>query len=295
MKEMKTSKVILGIVGAILILMFSQVGAQLLSSSLAVVGIPTFLCNIAAGILYALFAYFLLKMYAEKIVKQPLSDLGIPKIRIEAKWILIAFALPLCVIGVYFLMPGTLQKNDMNLMEMIEMICAGVFFTGIAAGMVEEMVFRGFIMHLLDKKIGRKAAVFIPSLLFGLVHIIGMDFSLFSCLQVIIAGTFVGIMFSVIALERHSIWNSAIVHAIWNVVILGGFLSIGTKIDEYSAYTYVLKTNSFAITGGEFGIEASVIAMLGYVVVTLITYRKRRMNNAIRKKQYDKDGGLSTK
>lgn len=108
-----------------------------------------------------------------------------------------------------------------------------------------------------------------------------MDFSLFSCLQVIIAGTFVGIMFSLIALERHSIWNSAIVHAIWNVVILGGFLSIGTKIDEYSAYTYVLKTNSFALTGGEFGIEASVIAMLGYVVVTLIVYLNTRKLNKV--------------
>lgn len=37
-------------------------------------------------------------------------------------------------------------------------------------------------MSLLDKKIGRKAAVLIPSLLFGLVHIIGMDFSILSCL-----------------------------------------------------------------------------------------------------------------
>ncbi len=36
--------------------------------------------------------------------------------------------------------------------------------------------------------------------------------------------------------------------------------------------TYVLDSKSFAITGGEFGIEASVIALIGYIVVTLIAF-----------------------
>ena len=63
--------------------------------------------------------------------------------------------------------------------------------------------------------------------------------------------------------------GSGIVHAIWNVVIIGGGLAIGEKMDKYSIMTYVLNSKDFAITGGEFGIESSIIALLGYVIVTL--------------------------
>lgn len=161
----------------------------------------------------------------------------------------------------------------MELAEAVSTVCAGMFFIGFAAGIVEEMVFRGFIMNLLDQKIGRKAAILLPSLLFGLVHIIGMDFSIVSSLQVLVAGTLVGIMFSLIALERHSVWNSAIVHVLWNIVILGGVLSIGKSLDEYSVYTYILHTDSFAVTGGEFGIESSLIAIAGYLIVACIAYK----------------------
>lgn len=89
MKEMKTSKVIVGIIGAILILILSQVTAQLLSSLFVMIHIPVFICNIAAGILYVLFACYLLKQFAEKALKLTLSDLGIPRFKIEVKWILV--------------------------------------------------------------------------------------------------------------------------------------------------------------------------------------------------------------
>lgn len=75
-------------------------------------------------------------------------------------------------------------------------------------------------------------------------------------------------------------WNSGIVHAAWNVVIIGGGLAIGEKIDPYSVMTYVLDSKSFAITGGEFGIESSVISLIGYIIVVgiacmMITSRKK--------------------
>lgn len=97
-----------------------------------------------------------------------------------------------------------------------------------------------------------------------------MDFSIISSLLVLIAGTMVGIMFSmVVAIESGSVWNSGIVHSLWNILIIGGGLSISEKADEYSVMTYVLDLKDFVFTGGEFGIESSIIALLGYVIVTL--------------------------
>ena len=70
--------------------------------------------------------------------------------------------------------------------------------------------------------------------------------------------------------------NSGIVHAIWNIVIIGGGLSVGEKADAASIMTYVLNTKSFAITGGAFGMESSVIALTGYLIVTMIAFLMMR-------------------
>ena len=151
-------------------------------------------------------------------------------------------------------------------------LSAGVAFTGIAAGFVEEMVFRGVILNALKKRWNIKVAVIVPSMLFGIVHVLGQDFSIGSCLLVIIAGTMVGVMFSMIAIESGSVWNSGIVHAIWNIVMIGGGLAIGQKADQFSVMTYVLDAKSFAVTGGEFGMEASVISLVGYIIVTGVAF-----------------------
>ena len=132
-----------------------------------------------------------------------------------------------------------------------------------------DAVLRTWLKWYNTPKWNIKVAVLIPSVLFGLVHIIGMDFSIISSLLVLIAGTMVGIMFSMVAIESGSVWNSGIVHSLWNILIIGGGLSISEKADEYSVMTYVLDSKDFVFTGGEFGIESSIIALLGYVIVTL--------------------------
>lgn len=290
MRKVNGMKVTVGILGAVLILVTAQLAAQLLVQVLdrlttwifegfpSILHIVSIIMNITAGILYFGFAYVLLKVFAEKLLNFRLCELGIPRFKLNMKWLITAFVLPAAVIAVYLILPGEFGSSGMTEEQTAAVISAGIFFTGIAGGAVEEMVFRGFIMNLLGKKLGRKAAVLLPSLLFGALHIIGMDLDLVSCIQVLAAGTCVGIMFSLIAIDQNSVWNSAVVHTIWNISIIGGILHIGENLDEYSAMTYILKTDSFFITGGEFGIEASVIAIAGYLVVCVLGYpgaRKR--------------------
>lgn len=67
-------------------------------------------------------------------------------------------------------------------------------------------------------------------------------------------------------------WNSGIVHALWNIIIIGGGLSISDKLNEDAVMTYVLVSKSFNVTGGDFGIESSAIALSVYVCVTIFTW-----------------------
>lgn len=276
-----TRKAIGGSFLAIVILVIAQIFAQLVASLFVLIKVSTGICNILAGIIYVVLAYVLLKLFAEKIYKIKMENLGMSKFSIQTKWIIAAILLPVIVKAIYiFLFSGEYIFSGMNNNEIFSTLSAGIVFTGIAAGFVEEMIFRGLILNLLKSRWNTLVAVLVPSVLFGFVHILGMNFSIGSCLLVLLAGTMVGIMFSMIAIESGSVWNSGIVHAIWNIVIIGGGLSINQTADEYSVMTYVLKSKSFAFTGGEFGIESSVVSLLGYIVVTLIAvYMMKRAKN----------------
>ncbi len=268
---MKTTKMILSIILSILTLVVAQILSQLVASAAILIKAPTFIANIIAGILYVVFAYLFLMFLCKKYIKGDMGDYHIPAFKIELKWGIVAIILPLIVTAFYILfVPGHFEQNTLDMKAKLDLVTAGIFFTGLGAGIVEEMVFRGIMMRVIEKRFNKKIAVIVPSVLFGFVHIIGMDFDFLSCVLVLLAGTLVGIMFSLIASETKSIWNSAIVHACWNMIILGGFLWIGAEYDEYSLFSYVLDTESFFLTGGEFGIESSIIAVIGYVLVCLL-------------------------
>ena len=263
---MSTRKTIGGALGAIIVLIVAQILAQLVASLFVLVKIPEGICNIIAGIIYVGLAFVLSELFSKRLLKIKIENLGMPKFSIKAKWIIVGVLLPVIVKAVYlFFFSGKYVSSGMNSNQIFSTLSAGIAFTGIAAGFVEEMVFRGVILNLLKEKWNIKVAVLIPSVLFGLVHIIGMDFSIISSLLVLIAGT----MVSMVAIESGSVWNSGIVHSLWNILIIGGGLSISEKADEYSVMTYVLDSKDFVFTGGEFGIESSIIALLGYVIVTL--------------------------
>ena len=76
-----------------------------------------------------------------------------PKFAIKIRWILIAVLLPFVIKGSYLLIfNGKYVSSNMNGNQMFITLSAGVAFTGIAAGFVEEMVFRGVILNALKKK-----------------------------------------------------------------------------------------------------------------------------------------------
>ncbi|MBQ8245517.1 MAG: CPBP family intramembrane metalloprotease [Lachnospiraceae bacterium] len=277
---MKTQKMILSIILSLLALVVAQILSQLIASIVMLVKIPSFVANILAGFLYVGFAYLLIKLLCKKYIKGDMSDYNIPIFKIELKWGIVAVLLPIIITVFYILfIPGSFEQNALDIDSKLELLSAGIFFTGFGAGFVEELVFRGVIMSVIEKRFSKKIAIIVPSVLFGLVHIIGMGFNLLSCILVLLAGTMVGIMFSLIASETNSIWNSAIVHAFWNIIIIGGILQVGSEFDEYSLFSYVLDVKSFLLTGGEFGIESSIIAVMGYGLICLLAVLSNKKKN----------------
>lgn len=178
-----------------------------------------------------------------------------------------------------------LAASALNLIKIPDGICniiAGIFYVGLTYVILKiyiEKVIRlpvsdfGMpVFHIKRKWI--LIAILLPLLVKGsyLLFFQGAYVSSHMNGKQIFRTLSAGIMFSMIAIESDSVWNSGIVHAIWNIIMIGGGLAIGQKADQFSVMTYVLDAKSFAVTGGEFGMEASVISLVGYIIVTGVAF-----------------------
>lgn len=269
-KQLSTLQAIIGILFSIVILVIAQLLAFSISEIPLRLGIPSSLCNIIAGILYVALTLFGVNILSNKVLKVSLLELRIPKFSLKGIWVIAAVLMPMIVLILSMITGGHWKINLFGTETTLEIITSAIVFYGLAAGIVEEVVFRGVIMGCLERRFHIWIAVIIPSILFGVVHIIGNELDFLSVIQLLIAGSIVGILFSLVAYESNSIWNNAMIHAVWNMVIIGGILHIGSEADGNSILNFVLKNKSFLISGGDFGIEASVISILAYLIFIIL-------------------------
>lgn len=266
-----TARVFLSLL-SIVVLLFSQLAAQLLAEFSVSFGLPAPLGNLLAGILYASIAAGGLWLLCHKLMAVSMSDCRITKPKISQFWAGAAFALPAIVCVILILTPGQWELSRMDAQTKWAVVSGAVFYIGLAVGLVEEMVFRGVIFSALEHRFSKWTAILVPSVAFGLLHIIGageMDF--LSICQLVAAGSLVGVLFSLVTLETGSIWSAALMHGIWNMVMIGSILNIGEEALDSSLLNYVLKDPPFWLSGGDFGIEASAVCVAAYLFFAVIT------------------------
>ena len=216
---------------AICLLAFSQLLALLIGNMLVAGGMSAVTGNIFTGIFYAGLVLGEVFLICKKMLKIPMADFKIRKPDLYPFWIIAAFVMPLFVILVYQLFAGSWQQSSLEPETLKQLVSGSVTYLGLAAGIVEETVFRGVIMSSVEYAWNRKIAVIVPSVLFGCLHIEeGMSIS--GMVQVVIAGSLVGILFSLVTCYTGTIWYSALMHGIWNCLMIGGIVHIGSSADS---------------------------------------------------------------
>ncbi|MDM8212283.1 type II CAAX endopeptidase family protein [Enterococcus hirae] len=275
-REVTTLHFVLMVLLAIAMLAVSQGLAFLLGDLLVKIGLPQAVGNVLIGIFYVGFTYLGISVVCRRVLKQPLKAVGLDRFWIKKFWLFTAIAMPLFVLLIAMGIGGKWQMNVLTTGKFWELLTADVFIFGMAGGFVEEAVFRGVIMTSFSERFNRSVAVVVPSVIFGALHIIGNDLDLGSIIQLLIAGTVVGILFSLITLESGSIWSSALVHGLWNVVIGGSLIHIGPVAIGNTIFNFILKAESFLLTGGDFGIEASLISVIVYLLFILLAWKMLR-------------------
>lgn len=276
METKKLSYVLKRCLGSLVILIFSQAVASIWYS-FSLFGLEYLLNTVT----YIGLTYFLVRYFFTKKDPQALKKMRIGRFQVKKEWLALALLLPLGVLAAfYFLIPGQFVNNNYSLEKDITIFMLGFFSTGLAAGVVEELIFRGVIMSTIEKQYGLKWAIFLPSVLFGALHLLNGQLNFVSALLLISAGTLVGVMFSLLAYFNQSIWASMLIHFVWNAIIIGGICNFGVAKDLNAITSYILKSQNFILTGGEFGIETSLFAIIGYAAI--ISYLLIRKKTAVR-------------
>jgi membrane protease YdiL (CAAX protease family) len=134
----------------------------------------------------------------------------------------------------------------------------GVLAMAIASGIYEEMIFRGVAFRHLETMLGSWAALALTSAFFGLAHIANPGASWFAAFAIAVEA---GILLGAAYLYTRRLWLASGLHAGWNFT-QGWIFSIPVS-GGHPAEGLVLtsRQGSTLITGGAFGLEASVVAL----------------------------------
>lgn len=215
----------------------------------------------------------LARFVSSKLLKMSAKELGLKLKKMDVKLFLISIALPLTVLVFYaYILPSKayIAKPGSFWISLIR----GIFSFGITAGICEELIFRGMIFRYMQRTLGLKAAVILPSLLFACAHIMNMErFNLTDLVLLILAGSSVAVMFTLFALKTASIYPGAFAHTVWNTLIIGGIFGIGDTVNGMGNDSYLIipiQSTNKLLTGGNFGVEATLPAIIGYMAVALL-------------------------
>ena len=269
MRKMSFKRCLGAVVLGIVVLMLAQAAALVIGEICVGIWIDRGAGSLVSAVLYVLFALAGVYGICRFVIGVPMERLRITVLRIDVFWGVCAVVMPLSVVGVYMLLGGHWENSVLSGREIWKNLSASVFLYGLAGGIVEEIIFRGLIMGVLEETWNKWVAVLVPSL-FGALHIIGNDLDFLSMVQLVVAGSVVGILFSMIAYFSGSVWNSAVVHGCWNAIIGLGIIHVGVSADKGAIFNFVIDRKSFLLSGGDFGIEASVVSVAVYLIFAAV-------------------------
>lgn len=147
-----------------------------------------------------------------------------------------------------------------------------VFLT-VAVG--EEMIFRGIIFRQIDERWNTWTALIVSALLFGFIHLPNNGATWWSSLAIAIEA---GLMLGAAYKWSGSLWLPIGIHWAWNFT-QGNIFGASVSGNVAGGSLLEMQVNGpDIITGGDFGPEASIVAVtLGiiYTLVFLFTWNRR--------------------
>ncbi|MFE2598497.1 CPBP family intramembrane glutamic endopeptidase [Streptomyces sp. NPDC059396] len=148
-----------------------------------------------------------------------------------------------------------------------------------AVAVTEELLFRGVLFRIVEELAGTWGALAISAALFGLLHLINPNATFWGGLAIAVEA---GLMFGAAYAATRSLWVPIGVHLGWNTAELGIFgTTVSGNDDTLVGLVHSTMSGPGALTGGAFGPEASIVAVLVCAVPTVLFLRAARRDGRI--------------
>jgi membrane protease YdiL (CAAX protease family) len=137
-------------------------------------------------------------------------------------------------------------------------------------GMAEEMMFRGVIFGVTERSLGSKPAIVISALVFSLAHLSNEGISVLSIAVIAVYGVIQAALY----MKTRRLWACIGTHIAWNYCISEVFSS---TVSGHAASDGLLRgelVGNAMLTGGVFGVEGSLIALLLITVAAAFWLRR---------------------
>ncbi|MCL1871045.1 MAG: CPBP family intramembrane metalloprotease [Promicromonosporaceae bacterium] len=141
------------------------------------------------------------------------------------------------------------------------------------AAVTEELLFRGVLFRHVEQWFGTWAALVSTGLVFGMAHLLNPDATLWGALSIAVeAGGMLGAAY----VATRTLWLPIGLHFAWNFAESGIFgTEVSGNIDRHGLLD-AATSGSVLISGGKFGPEASIYALLVCLAVTAFLLRVAR-------------------
>jgi len=168
---------------------------------------------------------------------------------------------------------GSYSVININPISFI-MIPLVIMFT---VAIIEEILVRGIIFRIIEEKLGSYISLTISSILFGVLHLANPHSTLISGVCITTAGFLMGASF----IYSRSLWMPIAVHFAWNFTQSGIFGAITSGNEKTKSLLEAKIQGPEFITGGAFGPERSIQAIIFCIIATIVLMMLSRKANKI--------------
>ena len=179
----------------------------------------------------------------------------------------IGFLLVLVAVLPIVIWGGLSLKTTFNLLSTAK--AAAVLAIAISGALAEELMFRGYPFQRLVEGIGATGAIAVFSVLFGVVHLSNPGASVWGLINTVA----IGVLLSVTYLRTRALWMPWGFHFAWNTT-LG--LVLGLPVSGFRLFNVAVHATATGpkwLTGGSYGIEASLPGAVAIVVGLVISWK----------------------
>ena len=144
------------------------------------------------------------------------------------------------------------------------------FTIAFTIAILEEILLRGIVFRITEEKWGSIIALIISGIIFAGLHLVNPHVTVLSVLCIAAVGVFLGAVY----MYYRSLWVPIAIHFGWNFTQSGIFGEITSGNEKTSSLLTTQINGPEFLTGGQFGPEGSIQAVLFCVIAAVIILRQ---------------------